>query len=88
MIWGWIVAIIIGGIAGWIAEKVMRSDMGLGMNIILGIVGALILNAILAALGLFPDEGEITWLWQLIAGVIGACILIALFRMFRGRPAR
>ena len=35
---GWIMTIIIGGIAGWIAEKVMRSDMGLIMNIILGIV--------------------------------------------------
>ena len=34
-------AIIIGILAGWIAEKVMRSDMGLLMNIVLGIVGAL-----------------------------------------------
>jgi uncharacterized membrane protein YeaQ/YmgE (transglycosylase-associated protein family) len=88
MIWGWIVAIVVGGIAGWIAEKVMRSDMGLGMNIILGIVGAVVLNAILAALGLLPAEGDVTWLWQLIAGVIGACILIAIGRMFRGRPVR
>jgi uncharacterized membrane protein YeaQ/YmgE (transglycosylase-associated protein family) len=33
---GWIGAIIIGGIAGWIAEKVMHSNMGLIMNIISG----------------------------------------------------
>ena len=39
---GWILAIILGGLAGWIAEKVMRSDMGLMMNIVLGIVGALV----------------------------------------------
>ena len=38
---GWIAAIIIGGLAGWLAERVMQSQMGLFMNIILGIVGAL-----------------------------------------------
>ncbi len=37
---GWIAAIIIGGIAGWLAEQFMKSEMGLLMNIILGIVGA------------------------------------------------
>ena len=39
---GWIAAIIIGGIAGWLAEQFMKSDMGLLMNIVLGIVGAAI----------------------------------------------
>src|SRR4051794_57860 len=37
---GWIAAIIIGGLAGWLAEKFMKSEMGLFMNIVLGIVGA------------------------------------------------
>jgi len=36
---GWIAAIIIGGIAGWLAEQFMKSDMGLLMNIVLGVVG-------------------------------------------------
>ena len=36
---GWIAAIIIGGIAGWLAEQFMKSNMGLLMNIVLGIVG-------------------------------------------------
>jgi uncharacterized membrane protein YeaQ/YmgE (transglycosylase-associated protein family) len=43
---GWIAAIIIGGIAGWLAERFMKSDMGLLMNIVLGIVGAAIASAI------------------------------------------
>ena len=30
---GWIAAIIIGGIAGWLAEQFMKSQMGLVMNI-------------------------------------------------------
>ena len=32
---GWIAAIIIGGIAGWLAEQFMKSDMGMVMNGIL-----------------------------------------------------
>ena len=78
---GWLAAIIIGGLAGWLAEQFMKSDMGLLMNIVLGIVGALVLNAILALFGL-GFEG---WLAYLIIGFIGACLLIAIVRMFRGR---
>ena len=46
---GWIAAIIIGGLAGWLAEKfIQKSEMGLFMNIVLGIVGAAIASAILS----------------------------------------
>lgn len=76
---GWIVAIIVGGVAGWLAEQFMHSNMGVFMNIILGIVGALVLNAILAAFGLVYSG----WIAYLIIGFIGACILIAIGRAFR-----
>jgi uncharacterized membrane protein YeaQ/YmgE (transglycosylase-associated protein family) len=36
---GFIMAIIIGAIAGWLAEKFTRSDMGLLMNIVMGSSG-------------------------------------------------
>ncbi|RVP93251.1 GlsB/YeaQ/YmgE family stress response membrane protein, partial [Sinorhizobium meliloti] len=49
---GILAAIIIGGLAGWLAEKFMNSQMGLFANIILGIIGAVVLNFILAALGM------------------------------------
>ena len=49
---GWIAAIIIGGIAGWLAEQFMKSDMGLLMNIVLGVVGAAIASAILSVFGI------------------------------------
>ena len=49
---GWIAAIIIGGIAGWLAEQFMKSDMGLLMNIVLGIVGAAIASAIFSFFGI------------------------------------
>ena len=80
---GWLTAIIVGGLAGWMAEQFMKSNMGLIMNILLGIVGAILLNAILSALGMDYTG----WIAYLVIGFIGACILIALARMFRGRRA-
>ena len=79
---GWIMTIIIGAIAGWIAEKVMHAEHGLLTNIILGILGAVVLNFILA---LIFEETWGGWIGQLIIGAIGACILIAAYRAFKGR---
>ena len=76
---GWLAAIIIGGIAGWLAEMFMKSNMGLLMNIVLGIVGAAIASAVFSILGI--NFGG--WIGYLIAGFIGACILIAIVRAIR-----
>ncbi|MBD8555668.1 GlsB/YeaQ/YmgE family stress response membrane protein [Rhizobium sp. CFBP 8762] len=76
---GFLAAIIIGGFAGWLAEQFMKSNMGLFMNIFLGIVGAVVLNFLLGLLGV----GYTGWLAYLIVGFIGACILIAVGRAIR-----
>jgi uncharacterized membrane protein YeaQ/YmgE (transglycosylase-associated protein family) len=81
---GWILTIVLGGLAGWIAEKIMKSDMGLIANVILGIVGALVLNAILRWAGMAPTGGG-GLIMQLIIAIIGACILIFGWRLIRGR---
>ena len=65
--------------AGWLAEMFMKSNMGVLMNIVLGIVGAVVANALLGLFGVVLTG----WLGHLIAGFIGACILIAIARMFR-----
>ena len=49
---GWIAAIIVGGIAGWLAEQFMKSEMGLVMNIVLGIIGAAVASWLLGFLGI------------------------------------
>ena len=77
---GWIAAIIIGGIAGWLAEQFMKSDMGLLMNIVLGILGAAIASAILSWFGIVLGG----WVGYLIAGFIGACLLIWIVRLVKG----
>ena len=80
---GWIITIILGGLAGWIAEKIMNANHGLLTNIILGIVGAAVLNFILSTLlGIYPATN---WLAYLIVAIIGACGLIAIWRAVAGR---
>jgi uncharacterized membrane protein YeaQ/YmgE (transglycosylase-associated protein family) len=76
---GWIAAIIIGGIAGWLAEQFMKSSMGMFMNILLGIVGAAIASAILSYFGIVLGG----WIGYLISGFIGAVLLIWIVRMIR-----
>ena len=80
---GWIAAIIIGGIAGWLAEQFMKSNMGLLMNIVLGIVGAAVASWLFSLIGISFGPG---WVGYLIAGFIGAVILIFAVRMIR-QPA-
>lgn len=79
--YGIIMSIIIGGLAGWIAEKVMKFDTGLIMNIALGIVGAVVGNFLLGLLGI----GLGGFIGQLIVAVVGACILIFAYRTIKGR---
>jgi uncharacterized membrane protein YeaQ/YmgE (transglycosylase-associated protein family) len=77
---GWIAAIIIGGIAGWLAEQFMKSPMGLLMNIVFGIIGAAVASWLFGLLGVSFGG----WIGYLIAGFVGACILIAIARALSG----
>ena len=79
---GWIAAIVVGGIAGWLAEQFMKSDMGLLMNIVLGIVGAAVASWLFSLIGFSFGPG---WVGYLIAGFIGAVNLIFVVRTFRQR---
>ncbi len=79
---GWIGAIVIGILAGWIAEKVMARNHGLLTNLIVGVVGSLIGAAIAHALG-FNYQG----FWASLAvAAVGAILLLFLLGLFR-RPA-
>lgn len=79
--------IIIGIIAGWIAEKIMGRNDSLGMNLIIGIIGAVVGGWIIRAL-FGPGAAAGGWIWSIIVAVIGAVILLAIVNMIRGRPAR
>ena len=76
---GWIGTIIVGALAGWIAERVMKANHGLLTNIGLGIAGAVVLNVILRALIGYTFAG---WIGQLVVGAVGAIALIAAYRAY------
>ena len=59
-------------VASWLAEQFMKSNMGLIMNIVLGIVGAAIASAILSYFGIALGG----WVGYLVSGFIGAVLLI------------
>ena len=78
---GWIIAIVIGVLAGWIAEKLMKRDHGLLTNLVVGLVGALIGRFVLNLVG-FEYAG---FLPSLGAAVLGAVILLFLLGLFKRR---
>ncbi len=82
---GWIAAIIIGGIAGWLAEQFMKSDMGLLMNIVLGIVGAAIASAIFSFFGVALAACRTRVLRGLARAILGALKRLAAWNRLKVR---
>jgi len=82
---GIIIWLIIGGIVGWLASLVMRTDgqQGILLNVIVGIVGAFIggwLISPLVGTGTINDGFSIG---SLVVSLIGAVILLAIVNLFR-----
>ena len=76
-------AVIIGILAGWIAEQVMGREHGLITNLIVGVIGAFLGAFIASALGV----GFAGFWGSLMVSTVGAIVLLALVGMFRGRRA-
>jgi len=80
---GWISYIIIGAIAGWLAGKIVKgSGSGILMNIVIGIVGALIGGFLLS---FFLDTAGGGWFFTLFTAVIGSVILLWLVGLVQKR---
>lgn len=75
---GWIVTIIVGGIVGWLASKLMKADkqMGIIANVIVGIVGSSLGFWVAGLLG-FAAYGLIA---QWVVSVAGAALLIYILK--------
>lgn len=81
---GWIGYIVIGGIAGWLASKIVKgSGSGILMDIVAGVVGALGTGVVLNVLGVDVDHGGY-WFTFFIA-LAGAVVLLWLLRLIRKR---
>jgi uncharacterized membrane protein YeaQ/YmgE (transglycosylase-associated protein family) len=77
---GWIGAIIIGGLAGWLAGKLMEARHGILLNIVLGIVGSALATAILEQFHIIVQGGRLGYF---ITGFLGACLLLFIARLVR-----
>ena len=80
---GIIVWLVVGGLAGWLASVVMRTDgqQGLLLNIVVGIVGAVIANLIFGV-----GINDVITVMTFVYSVIGAIILLAVLNLInRGR---
>jgi len=79
-------AIIIGGLAGWVASMIMKTDASMGAlaNIVVGILGAVIGNLLLPVFGVAGTTGFNVW--SFVVALVGAVVLLFIVRMFR-RPA-
>jgi len=75
---GWIITLVVGGIVGWLASKVMKTDkqMGVIANVVVGIIGSGLGFWLAAMLG-FAAYGVIA---QWAVSVAGAAVLIFLLQ--------
>lgn len=71
---GWIVSLIIGGIVGWLASIVMKTNdqMGWIANVLIGIVGSVLGFWIAGLLGIAPTGGIL----RFVVALAGAILLI------------
>jgi uncharacterized membrane protein YeaQ/YmgE (transglycosylase-associated protein family) len=80
-----LVAILAGALIGWIASKIMNTDASMGAlaNIICGIIGSGVGSFVLS-LGNRASFSPTFSIGSLIAGIIGSCIVIAIYKAVSG----
>jgi uncharacterized membrane protein YeaQ/YmgE (transglycosylase-associated protein family) len=82
----WLVAIIVGGVVGWLASLIMKTNaqMGIIANVLVGIVGSALGFWIAGMLGIAPTGGVL----RFVVAIGGAALLIFLLQLlgvFGGR---
>lgn len=88
---GIIVLFVVGGIVGWLASMIMRTDaqQGIFLNIVVGIVGALLAGFIITPLiGGAPITSGVISIQSVLVSLAGAVILLAIINMFRRGTVR
>jgi uncharacterized membrane protein YeaQ/YmgE (transglycosylase-associated protein family) len=83
-----IIWLIVGGIVGWLASIVMRTNgrQGLLLNIVVGILGAFVAGLFLTPLLGIPTINQNNFsLPGVLVSVMGAIILLAVISLFSGR---
>jgi uncharacterized membrane protein YeaQ/YmgE (transglycosylase-associated protein family) len=85
-----IIWLIVGGLIGWIASIIMHTDsqQGIILNIVVGIVGALLAGLLAPMFGTGTiNQGDFS-LSGLLISLVGAIILLAIVNLFRRGTVR
>ena len=88
---GLIVLLIVGGIIGWVASMIMRTDgqQGVFLNVVVGIIGALLAGFIITPLiGGAPITSGVISIQSIIVSLVGAIVLLAIINLFRRGAVR
>ena len=83
--------LIVGGLIGWIASLIMRTDaqQGIFLNVVVGIVGALLAGFLLAPLfGTGTINQSNFSLSALLISLLGSIVLLAIINLFRRGTVR
>lgn len=83
--------IVVGGLIGWIASKIMGTDaqQGIFLNIVVGIVGAVLGGWLISPLvGVATINQDALSIGAIAVSLIGAVILLAIVNVFRRTVAR
>ena len=82
---GFIIWLIVGGIVGWLASLVMRTDgqQGILLNIVVGIVGAFLGGLLISPLVGVGSINEGISIASILVSLVGAIILLAIVNLFR-----
>jgi uncharacterized membrane protein YeaQ/YmgE (transglycosylase-associated protein family) len=77
----WLWWLIVGGLAGFLAGKLIRGGgFGIVVNVLLGIVGSVIGGYLFGALGINAGSG---FIGALASATVGAIVLLAIASLFR-----
>lgn len=77
---GWIGAIFIGGLAGWLAGKFLEMRFGIFLNIVLGMVGSVVAIAILGWIDVPVKDSPLGYF---VTAFIGASLLLFVVKLAR-----
>lgn len=82
---GFLIWIIVGGIVGWLASLIMRTDaqQGILLNVVVGIVGAFLGGLIISPLVGVGTINDGISIGSIVVSLIGAVILLAIVNLFR-----
>lgn len=87
---GIIIWLIVGGLVGWIASLVMRTDgqQGILLNVVVGIIGALIAGWLISPMVGVATINQGISIGSILVSLVGAIILLAIVNLFRRRRVR